>query len=655
MKSHSLLRFLASTAAAVSTTTAVCSAGTLYWDNYDSETDTAGTSAWDVATNWSTDATGTTNATAAPTSADDLIFSASNLTEAQTINLGAARSARSLTFNSAFTTSILSGTSGGVAYNLNLGAGGITVNSGAGQANIGSGASDGVPVRMTAGQTWTNNSTNALNVKNSIAFADNLGAQTLLVTGSGNTAISAEIRDANSTSGNGATSSILSLTKTGAGTLTLSGSANKYTGLTTVTGGTLSLGKASGITSIAGNVLVNGGTLSWGGNGHQVADTSDIQMTSGNIALNGRTETIRNLSISGGQITTGAAALTTDTISLSPGAASTLMTISSAATITTNSLTLSGTPRALGGTSAGGNLLMGGNSASVVTRLVIGSGGFSMNNQIVQFNRVNPNSLGAVVELGGGFTGTGTNIIGFATSGSGEDTATKATLDLGTDKRNFAINSGTTSIHIPLAGSGGFEKTGAGTLNLAGASTLTGVTEVHGGVMHVTGSLSATTSLSVANATFSYGATDAVNDDAAVTLGSAAILQMNNFSDALGVLSVTGSAELALAGGASIISFADSSSADWTLAALSITGWNGDAAGNGAEQVVFANQGLTTDQLGRIVFVNPEGFTAGIYSAKFINNELVPDALIPEPTSIATFLLGTCGLLLRRTRGGRPS
>jgi len=622
-------------------------AGTLYWDNFDSATSTAGTGLWNAAVNWSTDAAGTTNATAAPTSADDVIFSASNITADHTVNLGATRSARSLTFSSAFGTTILTGSTS--AFNINIGAGGISVLAGAGAVNIGSGSSDGVPVRMTAGQTWSNESSNTLSIKNSVALADNLGAQTLTVTGSGNTIINAEIRDANTAGG---TSSALSLTKTGTGTLTLSsGTSNKYTGLTTVTGGTLTLGKSAGLNAIAGNILINGGTLNWGSNANQVADTSNIEMTSGAILLNGRTETINNLSISGGQFTTGGSAFTANAISLNSLSATTLMIVSTGATVTTNSLDLTGTAHPLGGTSLGGNLLIGGNSTGVATRLIVGAGGMSMNNQVVQFNLVNASALGARIELGGNFTGNGNNVIGYATSGNSPDTSAKGSLDLGAANRTFAINSGTTTIGVPVTGTGGIQKTGSGLLRIGGTSTYTGATEVTGGTFNVTGALTATTSLSVSNATFSYGASDAVNNAATVSLGSGAVLQMNGFSDALGVLAVTGSAELALSGGSSsIVSFADSTSATWTSAALSITGWDGLSTGGGGEQVTVANGGLTQSQLASIFFVNPAGFASGTYSAKFINNELVPDQLIPEPSTLAAVLLGAGGLLLRRKR-----
>jgi autotransporter-associated beta strand protein len=60
---------------------------------------------------------------------------------------------------------------------------------------------------------------------------------------------------------NGAASSA-SLVKTGAGVLSFLGAdANTYTGTTTINGGTLRLGKASGVTSVVGDIVVGtGGT-----------------------------------------------------------------------------------------------------------------------------------------------------------------------------------------------------------------------------------------------------------------------------------------------------------------------------------------------------------------------------------------------------------
>lgn len=78
----------------------------------------------------------------------------------------------------------------------------------------------------------------------------------------------------------------LSLTKTGTGTQTLSGTTNSYTGATTISGGTLVVGKLAdgGVTSSIGsstnaatNLVIGGGTLKYVGSG----DSTNRQMTLG--------------------------------------------------------------------------------------------------------------------------------------------------------------------------------------------------------------------------------------------------------------------------------------------------------------------------------------------------------------------------------------
>jgi fibronectin-binding autotransporter adhesin len=103
------------------------------------------------------------------------------------------------------------------------------------------------------------------------------------------------------------------ITKTGLGTMTLGAgnldaTANLYTGLTTVTAGTLTLSKAVGTNAVAGNILVNGGTLTTN-RASQVADASNVTITSGAITLGGA-ETIASLA-GGGTITLGSNTLTT--------------------------------------------------------------------------------------------------------------------------------------------------------------------------------------------------------------------------------------------------------------------------------------------------------------------------------------------------------
>ena len=102
-------------------------------------------------------------------------------------------------------------------------------------------------------RTLTNNITGGtLSLTNDVYTKHDAGGQTLTFAGTGNTLISGNINNApaSPTAGN--------IIKSGAGKLTLSG-ANKYTGTTTVTAGTLLINGNSSLAT--GAVAVNGGTL----------------------------------------------------------------------------------------------------------------------------------------------------------------------------------------------------------------------------------------------------------------------------------------------------------------------------------------------------------------------------------------------------------
>jgi hypothetical protein len=109
-------------------------------------------------------------------------------------------------------------------------------------------------------------------------------------------------------------------------------------------------------------------------------------------------------------------------------------------------------------------------------------------------------------------------------------------------------------------------------------------------------------------------------------------LQIGNAVEQLGRFILTTNATIDLAGGASRLSFANSSGESWAGAAtLAVPNWNGNLSGGGAEQLKFgtSQSGLTPAQLNRIRFVNPAGMPAGSYSARILNTgEVVPS---PRP------------------------
>lgn len=629
LRSRGFLPFVCCLAAS----SALSHAELLYWDNGTT------TGAWNDPANWSTDPDGTTNPAAFPGAADDAYFSASTVTGAQTVYLNANRSVNSLTFanTEAFEIRSSSNTSEG-PFTLNITGDtpdgvAIHVLAGSGAVSIGSGNAQGNPIRMTNSQSWINDSTDGtLTFGNSVAFTGT-GDRTLTIGGAGNTTISAAIQGAP-----------LSLTKTGAGTLTFSGgNSNSYAGLTTISGGTLNMNKGSGVNAISGDILLNGGILRWANNNNQIADTASIQMESGTITLNNRTETLAGITATGGSISTGTGHLTlTGTLSLDSPDNSTRLTVNSGGSLTADSIILTGVNRPLGGTS-GGNVLVGSNHESNLTQLVVGPGGLSMSGQTIQFNWSNDGRAGGQLVLNGNFTGTGNNTIGNANSGGGGQ-APNSTLNLGDTTRTFNVTGGTTSINLPILGEGGLTKTGDGILDLSGASTYTGATTVNAGELRASGELNSTTALDVTGGIFTYGADHIVNDTAAVLLGTGGVLRMATFTDALGSLTVTGNPILDLIGGGHV-TFADSSASAWD-GLLTVVGWNDDTA-----SVSFTTaSGLTSGQLASVFFENPEGFDPGLYTARWDGLEIVPDVLVPEPSTLLLTLGGLTTLLIRRRR-----
>jgi autotransporter-associated beta strand protein len=164
---------------------------------------------------------------------------------------------------------------------------------------------------------------------------------TLTIDGASDTTFAGSIANKDS-------SDVLALTKTGTGTLVFSGAAaNAYTGLTTVSAGTLRLNKSVADGAIPTNVSIESGS----GTSILVLDASE-QIGNGNVnlfgsgakfELNGFSETIGTVTISGGGSITGGAG---GMLNLNGGLASGITTFaaSDSARISTN-LNLGATQR----------------------------------------------------------------------------------------------------------------------------------------------------------------------------------------------------------------------------------------------------------------------------------------------------------------------
>lgn len=262
------------------------------------------------------------------------------------------------------------------------------------------------------------------------------------------------------------------LTKTGNGTLALTGvDANTYAGLTTVSGGVLSLGKTAGVNAVPGNVLVTGGQLSWAV-ANQIPDNASIEVTGGiTFALGGRDETFANYTQSGGLgFSSGSSNSGIVTITglarLTGGSA---LTVNSGGRMTVNEVDATGF--------SGTVINLGGNTAARVTSFTVGGGGITLSGQSISLGGgLDEGRLGSELVLTGPLTATGTNNIN---QGSGDFGVRQ--VNLGDQIRTFQINGGTTTSNAPLVGTGGVLKSGVGVLTLANVNTYTGKTTVSAG------------------------------------------------------------------------------------------------------------------------------------------------------------------------------
>ena len=238
------------------------------------------------------------------------------------------------------------------------------------------------------------------------------------------------------------------LTKTGLGPLTLSGTAaNTYTGLTRVSGGTLNLNKTAGVNAIgSGGLQIDSNTTVALLASNQIADSATVTVN-GTFALGNYSETIAVLA-GGGAVTTG----TGSVLTLSSATNSTFLGIISGtgglAKAGSGTLTLNGTNTYTGGTAITGGILQVGADANL--------GGAASN---LTFD-------GGTLSFAGGFTSARNLLLN---SGGG-------TLD----------NSGSAvSLTGVLSGSGPLTKTGAGTILLTSANNFTGATTIRNGVLQI--------------------------------------------------------------------------------------------------------------------------------------------------------------------------
>jgi len=312
-----------------------------------------------------------------------------------------------------------------------------------------------------------------------------------------------------------------SFTKGGAGTVEFKGTtANTYTGLTTVTAGTLILNKTGGALAIANpvsgskvnaNIQVTGGTLFWSGD-EQIGDNSFINVSGGNVDFNNRNETLYNLVNSGGSINYGTGDITIEDPIWSGGT----NTISGNTTF--GFLDISGGTNTVTGSASGGAGRLTIGTATTSGPLTF-SGSNNTPTLVLNSDNATPGTLrfraGSTIDLEFTGTGTSTGLISSAPGGSNlgrvDLNGSTRTFNIG-DAAGSPVDMTISATILDSAGSGGITKTGAGTLALTVANSYTGNTTVSNGTLLVN------------NTTGSGTGTGNVTIDPAATLGGSGVI-----------------------------------------------------------------------------------------------------------------------------------
>ncbi len=348
----------------------------------------------------------------------------------------------------------LSGVTSGAGFGIDKQGGGLLILSGA-NTYTGTTAISGGTLRLGAANRIAD--TSAVTVASGATFDLNSLAETVgSIAGAGNITLgSATLTaggDGTSTLFSGIVSGTGALTKLGAGTLTLSG-ANTYTGLTTISAGTVSATNASALGTVAaGTTVAAGATL----------NLNNVAVTEG-LTLNG-------IGVGGnGALTGSGIASSSGTVAM--GSASTIGVGVGADTLTLGGIVSGGF--ALTKVGAGTLVLGGANTYTGTTTINAGTLRASGGSAIVDTSQVTLlNAAGATLDL------TANETIGNLSGGGA--TGGNVTLNGNTLTVNEA---GATTFAGIASGTGGLTKLGAGTLTLSGANTYSGTTNVNAGTL----------------------------------------------------------------------------------------------------------------------------------------------------------------------------
>ena len=443
-----------------------------------------------------------------------------------------------------------------------------------------------------------------------------------------------------------------SLTKTGAGTLSLTGN-NTYTGMTTVSAGAINISSSGS--------LASGNALTLGASG--TADFANVGQTLGAVSNDNTATNALNFSAATGTVTLASLSGAGNTHFASNGIVTGGI---SSGTVTSNG---SLTADISGGTITAGGLLTGN-----ITSGTVGAGSLSASS--VSGGTNNITGAANITSLSGGATTIGgVATIGTMTSGTTNlngATGAISTLNGGSillgNSTVLTVSNGTTS--GPISGGGSLTKATSGTLVLSGNNTYTGTTTVTGGTLQAAGTnaLGSTAGIMInTGGTLLVSANGSIGTSAAITMnstatgnGTAAALKFSSsYNGTVGALTLDYNSIFDLGTDATGVQV-HFSSLFLNGHTLSIYNWTGTTlweggTGNNTDQI-YAGNTLDAGDLSRISFYSGldtssfRGTGYQIMTGSFMN-ELGP---VPEPSTwvamAALVITGGTISMRRRTR-----
>jgi fibronectin-binding autotransporter adhesin len=338
-----------------------------------------------------------------------------------------------------------------------------------------------------------------------------------------------------------------SLLKLGAGTLTLTNT-NLYTGITTLSEGTLQLGDGTADGSITSPSLINNGNLIFNISGSKAfagaitgsGTVTKVGAGTQSMAPGPTPNTYTGATtVTAGTLTVGFACLrNTSGVTVSPGAT---LDLAGTNIFVANHGTALGATRVI--TVNGGTLLTGALADMRLGNITLSNGAIWTSDKILTGFDVllaNVSTGAATVSVTGSGVSTMNGMGGIHLLGvqnfNVEDTTTSPAADL--DVSMILAGPGS----VDVAGTGGINKTGLGTMKLSAANTYNGTTTVSAGTLDITGSIVSPTVSVNADATLS--GTGAINGAVQVTSGGHLAKTIAATPEAQLPLTITGALKL---------------------------------------------------------------------------------------------------------------